>query len=1398
MAIGEYIPIDSVPPPEIVPLRGIPRKVSAHPNRFPAGQPKVIPLPDKLTVITPGENGVPMPKVVPATGKVIPAGQPKWFPALPPKYKEGAIIDIQNLEIDVGQKSNEINTVFEDSRGYMWFGTGAGAIRYDGKNMQLFTGKEGFGLRGVTNITEDQHGRMWFGNFRDGVVCYDGANFIQYTEKEGLSKNFIRGIQEDDSGKIWIATQGGGLLCFDGSNFTIYTEKEGLISDDAVSMKKDRHGNIWIGTFNSGACKFDGKSFTHYTKQEGLSGNLIFTITEDDQGNIWFGTGNGASRFDGISFSNFAETEGLMGSLVHGIVQTEDGKIWIAASDPGIMSKSALHCYDGKTFTRFTENEGLTHNRLMWLYLGSKGRIWAGAQYGTNRININGFTSFDKKNGLEYELMVSDILPITHNDLWLGTHAGGLIHYDGDSYSYINIKEGLKGYTINNLIKDNSGNLWFDYGGRGVTRFNGKTFAHYSIDSLPKLFKPLIKDSKGNPWFRTNYCAASFDGKGFSTFTINDSTSRFPIYSLVEDKQGAIWFCTSIEGIIRFKDGNFTQYSIQDIFGEPITAAADGSMLRKIFEDSRGNIWILTVEDGIVCFDGNDFVRYTESDGLGSNIVYSITEDRQGVIWVTRNKGLSLLVKKPDALQEGDNPLGAKKQFKIFNFDERDGLKGKRLIAICPDPKNNMWIGSEKGLMKLDLNRFALPSDIPNVRLVNIELMQQFVDFTKLGDSAYQRELPIAKKIKRGVQAVSPFFNLPKTLALPHDLNHLTFHFSATDWSAPHKIVYSFYMDGLEKTWSIPQSESYVDYRNLTPGSYTFRVRAMGASQIWSEPFEYKFRIRPPWYRSWVAYVLYLVAAGIILVLLRNYELNRQLAKSEASRLQELDNFKSRFYTNITHEFRTPLTVIVGLAEQLVSNAKGDLKANLEMIHRNGRQVLLLVNQMLDLSKLESGSIPLNMVQGDAILFLQYLLESFHSLADQKQIALNFISDQKACWMDFDPDKLQKITANLLSNAIKFSPQNGTVSLSATTTAESSAQFVFSVSDTGPGISKKDLPYIFDRFYQADDSATRMAEGTGIGLALTKELVKLLGGSIQVENQPHSGAKFTVMLPLRQNAPRIEALPDMQTQQVAVSPALPNRKETLLPDAAKPTLLIIEDNQDVVSYLSMLLAKDYNLKLAPNGRKGLDEAFRLIPDLIISDVMMPEVDGFEVCRTLKTDKRSSHIPIVMLTAKADIGSRIEGLELGADAYLAKPFEERELRVVLRKLHELRQALRERYATPGWASAIDSPVFSREDAFFREVYAVLENNFSEPEFGVPEFSKAMNMTRITLYRKLVALTGKNVEDFLRSFRLQKGYSMLQKTDEPIKTIAWDCGFKDHAYFTRCFQEEFGILPSDLRS
>jgi len=660
---------------------------------------------------------------------------------------------------------------------------------------------------------------------------------------------------------------------------------------------------------------------------------------------------------------------------------------------------------------------------------------------------------------------------------------------------------------------------------------------------------------------------------------------------------------------------------------------------------------------------------------------------------------------------------------------------------------------------------------------------------------------------KRDTLAEIPFHHLnnltPVTVA-PGDGNY-TFYVALDNYAEPSMHTFSWYFEGLDKTWGGWSNYAFVSFQTLPPGNYRLHIRGRDErGNPAANELVISILVLKVWYLRWWAIVLYVfLGTGIVYTIFR-VQLSRRLEHAENERLRALDELKNSLYTNITHEFRTPLTLLLGPAERVLNRWKdhypADLKNAMSTVRQNGYRLLNLVNQILDLRKLEEGRLSIHWVQGDIMLLLRYVADSFHSMAEQKKILFHFQNEPTSLWMDYDKDKLLKMVSNLLSNAFKFTPDGGAVTFSAQVSGD---LLQILVQDNGPGIAPEHLHRIFERFYQAPQKEA--GAGTGIGLALTRELAELLGGSIKAASIPQQGSVFTLMLPIHRLAAERDTNQDADHlttySGVAAVTEMPGLDEPAV-SAEAPLALVVDDNPEIARYVGQCLSAKYRVEYASNGRIGIEKAIELIPDLIVSDLMMPEKDGFELTQTLKNDERSSHIPIILLTARVEVAARLEGLRRGADAYLSKPFNEEELLILAEQQLLLRRRLQQRYA--GLQADKDAPQAETpesegldtvlEDAFFKKVLEAAEVRLADADFGGEELARAVFISHSQLNRKLNALTGKSSVQILRDLRLRRAQSLLRGADMTVSEVAWESGFNDPAYFTRIFTREFGLSPS----
>jgi signal transduction histidine kinase/ligand-binding sensor domain-containing protein/DNA-binding response OmpR family regulator len=1306
----------------------------------------------------------------------------------------------------------------------------------------------GFDNSSVGKIYQDSEGAIWIPTFGFGIFKYDGYQFKSYTHQPGvensLHSNRPQSVYMGEDDIYWIG-HGNGFSRFNTKTETfqhfLIEDKENDISW-VWSFFEDDLNNLWVGTA-AGLIRFNKETeekevFVLDEINDG-SFSTVRTIIKGEDGKIWLGTGHGLFSFDPETeefrhkklFEHTNNLEENTGSeAILKIVKGKDGTLWMGVGDNHLINFDPL---SQKVLKYEIPKERSELNDYFSgigdLQFDENGKLWFIGLWGSifkfdcdtgksTSFRLNGGTSDKRENIFPIGFLVDD-----ENNIWISSFRGVF----KSDFNRTNIKHKLLPTTFpfNDIVSKSSKQSIFSINNleKRIEIFDIQSLErtdeikldpNMSFSAINKVFE----DSKNNIWISTLY-----PEKGSSDlFKYSDGelleyeplSNRMGIIGAIfEDKSGRLWIGER-EVFIYDPQTNKTSF-LKNIRGS----------IFQFFCDKDENMWVATHGRGLylVKDDGNEIINFRKKvDGTNSisddhvNFIYQANDN---TFWIGTMNGLNKMVFNPN-----------NESYEFTHFFLQDGLPNNRITGIVEDDNKHLWIGTSNGLAKMNLATNEIQNYFEEDGLLENTFQVDFIKNTQTGH-LYLRSRnglnifhPDSLRKNTYIPPVQfthfEYFSsdgqntsnheikgigYKDQITLKHGQNNFSCRFAALSYRNPSKNQYAYQLVGVDKNWVQIGNKHELTFSNLAPGRYTLRVKGSNNDGVWNEEgAALQILILPPWWWSLWAKMGYGLLGAALLFSLYRYQLKRKLSLEEAKRLKEMDQVKTKLFTNITHEFRTPLTVIQGTAEQEISQ-NGRIKAednlqNARTIQRNSAQLLTLVNQLLDLRKLESGQLPVHWVQDDIIQYLKYLTESFHSHAENKGLQLHFLSEIDQLQMDYDPDKLLYVVSNLLSNAVKFTPSGGNVYFQVARDS-SDDQLILKVKDTGIGIEEAKLPKVFDRFYQVDDSAVRKQEGSGIGLSLTKELVHLMGGRISVSSQLGKGSLFTVELPIAQKADKQTVSVDdlnRKTLGFAAAPVLANgQKEKKEATSDLPLVLIIEDNPDVVRYLTFCLDQQYNILTAQNGQIGIHTALDMVPDLIISDVMMPEKDGFEVCQILKEDERTSHIPIILLTAKADVSSKLKGLQYGADAYLSKPFHREELDIRIEQLIELRKKLQERFGS------LDFEQFnvqrnSPEEAFLLKVRQVVEENMSNSNFGMAQLCRAIGLSRSQLFRKLKALTGKSTSLVVRSIKLQKARHLLKTTDMTVTEIAYETGFSDLAYFSKCFVEEYGENPSAVKN
>ena len=802
------------------------------------------------------------------------------------------------------------------------------------------------------------------------------------------------------------------------------------------------------------------------------------------------------------------------------------------------------------------------------------------------------------------------------------------------------------------------------------------------------------------------------------------------------------------------------------------------------------------------------FIEYTGFAsylGLRDALAYPISQEKDSTFWVKEVR--SDVTNRFIANRKADGKFD-------FHYIDFSRLKDYRFRVLFEE-NDIAWWGGHDGIVRLEISRFDENPNEPFKAYINkISLNNDSVLF---------------------IGTEGPLQNL----TFPFRYNSFRFEYAASAYDAPQYNQYQYWLEGFDDDWSALTGETYKSYTRIPEGSYTFKVRGKNIYNEFSELASYTFNVSPPWYRHYLAYGLYSLAlitfiVGVVKwrsaqlekanqaleekIIERTTEVvdkNQQLEQlaeeleTQATQLKELDKMKSNFFANISHEFRTPLTLLLSPLERALSTENGwksDRNVT-EMMFRNAKRLQTLINQLLDLSKLESGQMRLFLSEGDIFQFVRVIVASFESLAQSKNIIFHYRIPKTVYSCFYDSDKLEIILNNLLSNAFKFTMEGGKVDFVLDIDQKNKEEYLkFTVSDTGKGIPETAIPKIFDRFYQADASSSREFEGSGIGLSLTKELVILMNGNITVQSKEGTGSTFTLEIPAIKDPGQDLVFPKelnnnliLHDHEIGVHQSFRNNETSQNEKEdrdALPLILLVEDNIDLSAYLTGILDKNFRIITAFNGKQGFELALENIPDLILSDMMMPEMDGFELCTKIRSEETTSHIPFVLLTARAAIEDRLEGFELGADEYLTKPFNVNELHVRINNLLEQRRNLRERFGKEIKVQPKDITVTSVDERFLQKVIAKMEEKISDSSFSVETFSMEIGMSRKNFHRKLVALIDQTPNEFIRIFRLKRAAQLFEQKSGNVSEIAYQVGFQNLSYFTKCFKEQFGVAPNEF--
>lgn len=1282
--------------------------------------------------------------------------------------------------------------------------------------------EEGLPQETIYCIEKDEKDFFWFGT-ADGVVRFDGHQFVipqtDLNSKIDVSGYRIEALHAKNN-LVYIGTTQNGLIAFNTDNETLTQ----ILDEDAQCSSIISKNNLVLVTYhNKGVAVIqDGTprflKFNRDTPKEIVSGAFY----HDD---IYLATESGAVfKFElkdidkkKIDLQEFAITPNEIVKLkvVDNILFTcTTRNIFRLNTNTKNFTEIKL-LYEDKSNLNFHFNT--LENAYGIYYLASNNGLMTARlngdmfeivdHYKANHKNDQNTVSFNNTNDLyidddilligNFNLETTSIKkskvfenPTQHYNvddpstfgvidtkryLFTATSSGLIVEDNRNPSNYAVFPE----YRCRGFVIDKYQNIWAA-SGHGFVVIDMKTF---NLDS-PKFteiktetpnsnlpsnnIRSVYKDHHDAIWFVSyNDKFGKFTGDlktksyQFKTFETGAFPSQFTI-AMLQDSYGIYWMTTQ-KGLSAFKIENDTFHLIKN-YDE-----SDGLVTRgvlSLFEDEDKTLWIAT-RKGLCKYlrDTNTFTSYGKRQGLSNTFVYNIEEDNSKNLWLSTNGGLFRFYKPSETFS---------------NYNPKDGVQSTEfnLGAVYKNEATGyLFFGGINGM-----NRF-------NPLKINELNKEGSLSFTNLKI----KDTVITPKTASVIEAS---ITSAKQINVNYDDFPINLSFSGLDFRPNSNITYTYKLLPDDENWNDLGYKNNIQFLTLPPKRYTLQVQGKSRGNLWkSTPLEMVIIVKPPWYQSTVAYALYLLTFLSLVYMFYRISLQRQLAGQESKRLKDLDELKSRFITNITHEFRTPLTIIIGYLDTLKAqfSTKSEIGKSLDTVEKNSKNLLNLVNEMLDLAKLEHGELTLNNTQDDIVAYLKYIHNSFKGVATHKNITLNFHSDLDELLMDFDTERVRQVFTNLLSNAIKFSPENSEVSLMIK--ANDNILQVL-VKDNGLGISETHLPLIFDRFYQVESKHQKIAQGTGVGLALIKELVVLMGGKIQVTSKVSKGTTFMVELPITKNATKATFAQNEILASIGET-YVPKLDDVIIADDTN-SILIVEDNADMARYIASCLQPKYKVQFAKNGQEGLEKAEAQVPDLIITDVMMPLMNGYELTKQLQQRISTNHIPIIMLTSKAMKEDVMEGVLSGTDAYLTKPFQKEELLLRIYKLIQKREQLQQKYSSNDLRHQPNLSTSDKNEHFLNDVVKVIHEHIEDSNFNSNQLAKVLGMSDSQLYRKLKAVSNSSTAIFIRRVRLEKSKELLMNPDLSISEVAYATGFNDPNWYSKAFKETFEISPTSYRN
>lgn len=1335
---------------------------------------------------------------------------------------------LSNLSTVDGLSQSSVIAIRQDAVGQMWFGTRDGLNKYDGSRFTIYRNnpKDSTSISNndILAIEEDKSGKMWVGTY-NGLNCYDPVknSFQQYfhaNNDNSLCNNTVWDIKEIKN-EIWIGTS-RGLSVYNkttkkfSSIFNSSQNPSSLPNNFVLSILETKKGSIWIGTAK-GLCKLisrkNGKFlFQHFNRPDNGESLFVQSIKEDATGNLWIGTKTtGIYKYDAVSKKLISLlANGMQNGIdvdVRAIDIDRKGALWIGAyNGVSVIQK------DGtiqKVFNNPDKKTSIT--KIKSVFTDKKGSVWIGTYYNGVNIwdvsNIN-FTNLNQDSGkkaLSFDV-ISSIVADKDKNIYFGTEGGGITVLDTKtettSFLATNKSSELSRNNIKSMFLSDKGILWIGTFSEGLEAYDtkSKNFIKYNIPpDLRKLLKEsgiyVIKKGRKNDilWLGTF-------GKGLIRYDTSNKTYQVigndnysdnfltnnRIRTLFIDKNDNIWIGTqSGLNLINLDDFDNKNYQIKHFFFD--NKVLSGDDILTLFQDKKNRIWVGTKAKGLYLYNGKTFNKINISIGNSTiTSIHSISEDSKNNLWLSSNYGIIKY-----------NPA----KNSVIVYGQKDGLVSNEFNdnAFLQLDSHKFYFGGPLGISYFDSDHIALNSYSPQVLLTNFKIKNESVNVSADQDI-------LEKSI-----------TYTKSVTLSYDKANFSIHFAIPNFINSKNNQYSYRLVGLENNWTTTTNTEAV-YTLQKPGTYLFEIKGANNDGVWNKtPTSLEIIVEPAPWRSWWAFLFYFLLIGSALYGLiwiikskENLKQELELEYREGEINKENNQAKLQFFTNISHEFRTPLTLILGPLQQILSNYNGSnqMYKKLLVIESSANHLLSLINRLMDFRKFENNQFILESAEGNIVKFLNEIFLSFTEYAKDGNYTYTFSTMDEEILVYYDRYKLERVFYNLISNAFRYTPKGGVISIHV---KKEENDIVIEVEDSGVGIAEENIDKIFDLFFEIPTHKNveiNYNKGTGIGLSIAKNIVELHHGTIEVRNKNTQGVVFKVSLPLgKEHLSEKEILLDFKisddvsqyTDQLENAEIIQDDDvNDLMVDEEKLTILIVEDHKVLRSFMKNLLKKEYNIIEAENGKKGLKKALENVPDLIISDVIMPEMVGTELCAKVKENLKTSHIPVILLTSRSSLIYKIEGLENGADDYISKPFNLKEFKLRIKNLLDSTQRLKAKFSSDDTFTPSEITVSSLDEQLLKKAFKLVEDNIANEQFDIPFFCSELGVSRTMLFTKIKAWTNFTPNEFIHEVRMKRAAQLLEQNKMNVSQISYKVGFNNPKYFSKCFQKKFGETPSEYAS